>query len=298
VAARGNLCTLASDGTIGDRRAGRIPDPEARAIVDRLQREVTLGNGVEVFFRHEREHRVLVVLRGDGLDPRVTDTDPQATGVAPKESTAADPAAKRTADLVNELDAQIRSLLKDEPKANGILLRGFDSHRELPSFRERYGVRAGAVAIYPMYRGIASLVGMDVLGTPADLADQLTILRDSWDGYDYFFVHHKSPDSAGEDGDRARKIAAIEALDAAVPALRALGPDVIVISGDHATPTQMAAHSWHPVPTILWSTRGQRDDVTRFGERYCATGALGIRPTMTLMPIMLAHAGRLQKYGA
>jgi 2,3-bisphosphoglycerate-independent phosphoglycerate mutase len=298
VAARGNLCTLAPDGTIVDRRAGRVPDSEARVIVDRLQREVTLGNGVEVFFRHEREHRVLVVLRGDGLDPRATDTDPQTTGVPPRESAAADPAAKRTADLVNELDEQIRSLLKDEPKANGILLRGFDSHRELPSFRERFGVRAGAVAIYPMYRGIASLVGMDVLGTPKNLADQLAILRDSWDAYDYFFVHHKSPDSAGEDGDRARKIAAIESLDAAVPALRALGPDVIVISGDHATPTQMAAHSWHPVPTILWSTRGQRDEVTRFGERYCASGALGIRPTMTLMPIMLAHAGRLQKYGA
>lgn len=298
VAARGNLCTLARDGTIIDRRAGRVPDPEARAIVDRLQRDVKLDNGVEVFFRHEREHRVLVVLRGEGLDPRVTDTDPQTTGVPPREATAADPAAKRTADLVNELDAQIRALLRDEPRANGILLRGFDSHRELPSFRERYGVRAGAVAIYPMYRGVARLVGMDVLGTPKDLADQLTILRDAWDSYDYFFVHHKSTDSAGEDGDRTRKIAAIEALDAAVPALRALGPDVIVVSGDHATPTQMAAHSWHPVPTILWSTREQRDDVTRFGERFCAAGALGIRPTMTLMPIMLAHAGRLQKYGA
>ncbi len=298
VAARGNLCTLARDGTIIDRRAGRVPDPEARAIVDRLQRDVKLDNGVEVFFRHEREHRVLVVLRGEGLDPRVTDTDPQTTGVPPREATAADPAAKRTADLVNELDAQIRALLRDEPGANGILLRGFDSHRELPSFRERYGVRAGAVAIYPMYRGVARLVGMDVLGTPKDLADQLTILRDAWDSYDYFFVHHKSTDSAGEDGDRTRKIAAIEALDAAVPALRALGPDVIVVSGDHATPTQMAAHSWHPVPTILWSTREQRDDVTRFGERFCAAGALGIRPTMTLMPIMLAHAGRLQKYGA
>lgn len=298
VAARGNLCTLAPEGTITDRRAGRIPDPQAQEIVERLQREVKLGNGIKVFFRHEREHRVLVVLRGDGLDPRVSDTDPQATAVGPNESTALDPAAKRTADLVNELDAQVRGLLKNESQSNGILLRGFDSHRELPSVGDRYGLRAGAVAIYPMYRGIARLVGMDVLGSPKDLADQLTILRDSWDSYDYFFVHHKSPDSAGEDGDRTRKIAAIEALDGAVPALRALGPDVIVVSGDHATPTQMAAHSWHPVPTILWSTRGQRDDVARFGERWCAAGALGIRPTMTLMPIMLAHAGRLQKYGA
>ena len=298
VAARGNFCTLDAEGNITDRRAGRIPDPEARALVDRLQREVKIGNGVEVFFRHEREHRLLVVLRGEGLDPRVSDTDPQQIGLPPRESVAVDPQAKRTAELVNELDHQIRALLRDEPKANGVLLRGFDSHRELPSFRERYGLLAAAVAIYPMYRGIASLVGMEVRGRPANLAEQLGVLRDAWDNFDYFFVHHKYTDSAGEDGDRDRKIAAIEALDAVVPDLRALDPDVIVVSGDHATPTQMAAHSWHPVPALLWSRRGERDDVERFGERWCARGALGLRPTMTLMPIMLAHAGRLQKYGA
>jgi 2,3-bisphosphoglycerate-independent phosphoglycerate mutase len=251
-----------------------------------------------VFFRHEREHRVLVVLRGDGLDPRVSDTDPQGGGVPPLEPAPLDPQAKRTAEVVAELDAQIRALLRDEPKANAILLRGFDTHRELPTFDERYGLSAAAIAVYPMYRGIARLVGMDVLGRPRDLVDQLGVLRDGWSGHDYFFLHHKPTDSAGEDGDRDRKIAAIEALDAAIPDLRALAPDVLVVSGDHATPTQMAAHSWHPVPTLLWSTRGQRDDVQRFGERWCAAGALGIRPTKTLMPIMLAHAGRLQKYGA
>jgi len=298
VAARGNFCTLDAAGDITDRRAGRIPDPEASAIVDRLQREAKLANGVEVFFRGEREHRLLIVLRGEGLDPRVSDTDPQRIGVPPKEATALDPQAKRTAEIVNELDAKIRALLRDEAKANGVLFRGFDTHRELPTFRERYGLLAAAVAIYPMYRGIARLVGMEVRGQPADLEEQLGELSDSWAAYDFFFLHHKYTDSAGEDGDRARKIAAIESLDAVVPDLRALSPDVIVVSGDHATPTQMAAHSWHPVPTVLWSKRGQRDDVERFGERWCAMGALGIRPTMTLMPIMLAHAGRLQKYGA
>jgi len=299
VAARGNFATLDAQGKIVDRRAGRVPDPEATAIVDRLQREVKLGGGVEVFFRNEREHRVLVVLRGDGLDPRVSDTDPQQTGVPPLEPAPLDPQAKRTAEIVAELDAQIRALLKGEPKANVILLRGSDTHRELPTFRERYGLIAAAVAIYPMYRGIARLVGMDIsLARPQNLAEQVTAMRENWDHYDYFFLHHKPTDSAGEDGDRGRKISAIEALDAAVPDLRALNPDVIVVSGDHATPTQMAAHSWHPVPTLLWSTRGQRDEVDRFGERWCAGGALGIRPTKTLMPIMLAHAGRLQKYGA
>jgi 2,3-bisphosphoglycerate-independent phosphoglycerate mutase len=297
VAARGNLATLAADGTIADRRAGRIPDPDATAIVTRLQDGVRL-DGAEVFFRHEREHRVLVVLRGDGLDARISDTDPQATGVPPRAPEAVEPDAKRTAELVDDLDTQVRALLADEPQANALLLRGFDTHRELPGFAERYGLRAAAVAIYPMYRGIARLLGMDVLGQPSDLDEQLDVLRDAWTDHDYFFLHHKYTDSAGEDGDRPRKIDAIEYLDAVVPRLRELGPDVIVVTGDHSTPSQMAAHSWHPVPALLWSERCGRDDVDRFGERWCRAGGLGLRPTKDLMPVMLANAGRLQKYGA
>jgi 2,3-bisphosphoglycerate-independent phosphoglycerate mutase len=297
VAARGNLCTMAADGTVADRRAGRLPDDEAAAVVAKLQDGVRL-DGAEVFFRHEREHRVLVVLRGAGLDPALTDTDPQREGVAPLDPQPLEPDAKHTAELVTELVAQARRVLADEPKANGILLRGFDTHRELPGFAERYGLRAAAVAIYPMYRGIARLLGMDVLGRPGTLADELQILRDSWGEYDYFFLHHKGTDSAGEDGDRPRKIAAIEQLDAVVPDLRALRPDVFAVSGDHSTPTQMAAHSWHPVPALLWSERCGRDEVERFGERWCRQGALGLRPTKDLMALMLANAGRLQKYGA
>jgi 2,3-bisphosphoglycerate-independent phosphoglycerate mutase len=297
VAARGNLASLDASGSITDRRAGRIPDAEARSVVERLQAAVAVP-GVEVFFRHEREHRVLVVLRGPGLDPRLSDTDPQHIGVAPLAAEALDPEAKRTADLVAEVDTQIRGALADEPKANVVLLRGFDTHRELPSFETRFGLRAAAVAIYPMYRGIARLLGMDVLGRPTDLTEQLAVLRDAWGDYDYFFLHHKYTDSAGEDGDRARKIAAIENLDAVVPELRELGPDVVVVSGDHSTPSQMAAHSWHPVPALLWSERCGRDAVERFGERWCRQGDLGIRPTKDLMAFMLANAGRLQKYGA
>jgi 2,3-bisphosphoglycerate-independent phosphoglycerate mutase len=297
VAARGNFATLGPDGAITDRRAGRVPDDEARALVEQLQSKVSVP-GVEVFFRHEREHRLLVVLRGDGLDPRLGDTDPQRTGVPPASVEALDPDAKRTADVVAEVDAQVRAALADQPKANVVLMRGFDTHRELPSMSARYGLRAAAVAIYPMYRGIARLLGMDVLGRPADLAEQVTILRDAWRDYDYFFVHHKSTDSAGEDGDRARKIAAIETLDAAMTDVLALGPDVVVVSGDHSTPSQLAAHSWHPVPTLLWATHAGRDETTQFGERWCARGLLGVRPTKDLMPVMLANAGRLTKYGA
>jgi 2,3-bisphosphoglycerate-independent phosphoglycerate mutase len=297
VAARGNLCTLAADGTVADRRAGRIPDDEAASIVAKLQEAVRL-DGAEVFFRHEREHRVLVVLRGPGLDPALTDTDPQHDGVPPLDPQPVVPDAKHTAELVSELSSQAQHVLADETKANAILLRGFDTHRELPGFAERYGLRAAAVAIYPMYRGIARLLGMDVLGQPGSLDDELEILRDAWSSYDYFFVHHKGTDSAGEDGDRVRKVRAIEQLDTVVPELRQLGPDVIAVSGDHSTPSQMAAHSWHPVPALLWSDRCGRDDVERFGERWCLRGGLGLRPTKDLMALMLANAGRLQKYGA
>lgn len=297
VAARANLATLAPDGTIADRRAGRIPDAEATALVDRLQRGIRL-EGAEVFFRHEREHRVLVVLRGPDLDPRIGDTDPQHIGVPPLEPAALDPEAKHTAQLLTELDRQVRVLLADEPKANVLLLRGFDTHRELPGFAERFGLRAAAVAIYPMYSGIARLLGMDVLGRPADLDEQVAVAREAWNDYDYFFLHHKYTDSAGEDGDRARKIAAIETLDAVVPALLELNPDVIAVSGDHSTPSQLAAHSWHGVPTLVWARYCGRDDVDRYGERWSRHGALGIRPMKDLMAFLLANAGRLAKYGA
>jgi 2,3-bisphosphoglycerate-independent phosphoglycerate mutase len=298
VAARANLATLAPDGTITDRRAGRIPDDEARDVV-RLLAESVRVEGVEVVLTHEAQHRVLVVFRGEGLDPRVADTDPQATGVPPRATEALAPAAERTAGVVAEFVRQTREALAGHPTAHALLLRGFDSHQELPSMADRYGgLRAAAVAIYPMYRGIARLVGMEVLPKAADLAGQVELLARHWAGCDYFFFHHKPTDSAGEDGAFDRKVAAIEALDAVVPDLRALGPDVVVVTGDHSTPSQMAAHSWHPVPALIWAERVGRDDVTRFGERWCRAGALGLRPTKDLMPIALACAGRLAKYGA
>src|SRR5947207_12037512 len=207
VAARGNLGTLDAGGDVTDRRAGRIPDDEAAVVVDRLRAGIEIA-GVEVVLVPEAQHRVLVVLRGEGLDARVSDTDPQTTGVPPLTPEAKVPDAERTADVVAELDGQVRKLLADGPKANTLLLRGFDSHRELPSMQQRYGLTPAAVAIYPMYRGIARLVGMEVLPKPADLDGQLALLREHWDRFDFFFLHHKPTDSAGEDGDFARKVAA------------------------------------------------------------------------------------------
>jgi len=297
VAARGNLATLDEQGAIVDRRAGRIADLEALEVVRLLHEGISIPN-VEVLFVHEAQHRVLVVLRGADLDPHVDDTDPQVVGVEPLHPMAQARSATHTAEVIAELDGQARTILAGQPQANALLLRGLDSHRQLPTVQERYGLRAAAIAVYPMYRGVGRLVGMDPVGPPATLDEQLVLLKAHWDDYDLFFFHHKPTDSAGEDGNFGAKAAAIEALDAVVPQLMAMGPDVIAVTGDHATPSQMAAHSWHSVPVVLHAERAGRDDVTRFGERWCLQGALGRRPTRELMPIMLNCAGRLAKYGA
>jgi 2,3-bisphosphoglycerate-independent phosphoglycerate mutase len=299
VAARGNLATLDAAGNIADRRAGRISDPDAAELVKLLNERLELP-GVEIRLVHEAQHRVLVVFHGPGLDPRVSDTDPQQVGVPPRTAHALTHHADLTGQVVAQFNAQVRALLAGDPRADVILLRGFDSHRELPPMQVRYGLSPAAAAIYPMYQGVARLVGMKVLPLPehAGLGDQVAVLSDNWSDYNYFFVHHKAADSAGEDGDFEAKVAAIEAVDAIVPDLVGLGPDVLVVTGDHASPSQMKSHSWHPVPALLWSDRSGRDDVARFGERWCRNGALGIRPTKELMAIMLACAGRLAKYGA
>ncbi|MGH2642090.1 MAG: 2,3-bisphosphoglycerate-independent phosphoglycerate mutase [Actinomycetota bacterium] len=294
VAARGNLCTLDADGTIVDRRAGRISDEEGRRVVSRLNEEV---EGAE--FHHEKGHRVLVVFRGDDLDPRIADTDPQRTGVSALEPRALDPGAATTAALVAATLTDVRRVLADEPAANGLVLRGFDTQRALPSFRERTGMRAAAVAVYPMYRGIAALLGFDVLGPPADVTEQVRLLEKHREEADLFFVHVKEADAAGEDGDRPAKVAAIERVDDAITDLVAAAePGVVAVTGDHATPSQMAAHSWHPVPVLVHGPRCGRDETERFGERWCRAGGLGIRPSTELLPILMANAGHLTKYGA
>jgi 2,3-bisphosphoglycerate-independent phosphoglycerate mutase len=296
LAARGNLATLDADGRVLDRRAGRIDDERARAVVDRLRSEVSLPEA-EVSFHHVSEHRVLLRLRGEGLDPRVGDLDPQRTGVPPLAPTATAPEAEHTARLLAALDAAVRDALVGQD-ADVVLLRGFDTLHELPSMQDRFGLRPATVATYPMYRGVARLVGMDLLPVVGSLAEQIALMADHWDDHDYLFAHEKAADRAGHDGEREAKIAAIEAVDALVPELLALGPDVLAVTGDHAAPTQLAAHSWHPVPTLLWGERVGRDAVTSFGERACAAGMLGHLRTQDLLPLMLASAGRLEKYGA
>lgn len=299
VAARGNLARIGADGTVTDRRAGRPADEVARETVARLAARVSI-EGAEVQLVHESGHRVLVVFRGPNLDHNLTDTDPQAVGEAPRPAHPKNATAEHTAEVVAEFDRQVREILADDPVANGLLLRGFDSQSELPAMQARYGLEPAAAAIYPMYQGVAKIVGMTVLDLPQHPTPkhQAAAVGDHWRDYSYFFVHHKSADSAGEDGDFDAKVAAIEAIDPIVPDLVALEPDVLMVTGDHSTPSQMAAHSWHPVPLVMWGDRVGRDEVTAFGERHCLHGALGRRPTVELMTLALAAAGRLAKYGA
>jgi 2,3-bisphosphoglycerate-independent phosphoglycerate mutase len=296
VASRGNFCTVDARGLISDRRAGR-PTTERCQAMCRLLQQVKVP-GVEVFVEPVREHRLVVVFRGDDLGDAVNDTDPQQTGHAPLPAKGADAASARTAEAVNRFVAEAGRVLKDQAPTNMVTLRGFARYPKIETFRDVYGLRPAAVAVYPMYKGLARLVGMDVVEAGATLEDQVDTLRRLWDKYDFFFLHYKYTDSTGEDGNFAAKVEMIERFDAAIPQVRALKPDVLVVTGDHSTPSKLRSHSWHPVPVVLAARTCRTDAVTEFGESQCLRGGLGQFPAMHLMTLAMAHAGRLGKYGA
>ncbi len=296
VAARGNFCTLDMDRKITDRRAGRVDTETSAALVERL-RSIKLP-GVELFLEPVREHRFVLVLRGEGLGDQVTTTDPQVTGVTPLTAQGAGEDSQNTAALVNEFVLRAEDLLRDQPHANGLTLRGFAKYPTLPDFTETWALRAAALAVYPMYRGLAKLAGMDPLACPGGLEEQLAVMKQRWDDYDYFFLHYKKTDAAGEDGEFERKAHAVEEFDAWLPGLLDLGPDVLMIAGDHSTPALMAAHSWHPVPFLLHSKYCRQGGAENFNEAECLKGSLGIFPAVEAMPLAMAHAMRLEKYGA
>lgn len=296
VACRVNFATM-QDGVITDRRAGRIPTEEARRLCQRLS-EIQLP-GVDVVIRPEMQHRAVIVWRGRGLSDQLTDTDPQVTGKPPLPVRALSPEAEPTAALVNQFVAEANRILAGEPRANTILLRGFGRLPEIPTLTELYRLRAAVIAGYPMYRGLAKLVGMEELPAGQTFSDQLETLKRAWNDYDYFFLHVKGTDAAGEDGDFARKTAVIEEVDAALPELLALNPDVLVVTGDHSTPSKLRAHSWHPVPVLLASRFARPNPwIEGFGESYASRGSLGHIRSRDLMGLMLAHGLRLQKFGA
>ncbi len=296
LAARGNFCTVDADGNITDRRAGRISTQVATELCAALD-AIELP-GLELFVEVVREHRFLLVLRGDGLEEGITDSDPGSVGRLPRDLVAERPEAQRAAELAGRFVAEARKILAGHEPANMIILRGFARRPAWPLFPDVFGLRSVAVAHYPMYRGVARLLGMETVETGPSVDDLFSALEGAWPDHDFAFAHMKDTDKAGEDGDFDKKVAAIEAVDRSIPKLLSLQPDVIIVTGDHSTPAAFRAHSWHPVPFLLWSSTVRCDSVVSFGERVCQAGAFGLRPAVDLMPLALAHARRLAKFGA
>ncbi|OGO20764.1 MAG: phosphoglycerate mutase [Chloroflexi bacterium RBG_16_50_9] len=296
VAARGNFCTMDDKGLITDRRAGRIPTEKCTELCRLLN--IKSIDGTQVLVYPVREHRFVAIFRGNNLVADVTESDPQQTGVPPLDIKPLNREASRLADIANKFIAQAKARLAEEHPANMVLLRGFSQHPQLPSMSEIYKLNPVAIAVYPMYRGLARLVGMQVVEAGTTLEDEIKALKNNFADYDFFFLHIKWTDSAGEDGDFDRKVIVLEQIDRALPGVINLEPDVLVVSGDHSTPAALGAHSWHPVPVALCAKNCRPDKVLEFSEAAFLYGGLGRLPATQIMPLAMANAQKLTKFGA
>jgi len=297
LAARGNFCTVDNNGLVVDRRAGRIPTEKNKELCNIL-RNIEIPD-VEFFIETVKEYRFSLVLRGEGLSGNLIDTDPQMLGKKPLQPKGLSPETEKTVRIVSNFIEQTSELLKDQDLANMVLLRGFSKKSNWPTMKDVFGLNCAAIAAYPMYRGLAKLLGMGILETGQEVKDEFNTLSDNWSKYDFFYLHIKKSDSAGEDGNFDEKVARIEEVDEQIPRLLDLYPDVVIVTGDHSTPSLMKYHSWHPVPVLLYSKYCRADRVEKFGERACITGGLGPRfLAEDLLPLALANAKRLEKFGA
>lgn len=297
IAIRANFCTVDDAGRVTDRRAGRIASKDAAPLAAALD-EIEMS-GARCFVRHVKEHRFIVVLRPDAPTAGdVDDTDPGRVGELPLAPEPRNAESAPAAALIKEFLGHARDVLASQPTANMALTRGASVRPVWPAFPDVFGMRASATAAYPMYRGVATLVGMDASAVPDGAVNLVPAYRDLIDRYDFSFLHFKSPDKAGEDGDFDRKVAVIEEADAIVPDLMAAGPGVVIVTGDHATPALLRNHSWHPVPFLIHGGEAANDATERFGETACLGGVHGIRRGCELMPLVAARAGRLAKFGA
>jgi 2,3-bisphosphoglycerate-independent phosphoglycerate mutase len=298
VAARGNFCTIDASDVITDRRAGRIATALNEKLCAKLESRIPAIDDVQVIIKPGKEHRFTVLFRGDGLDDHLTDADPQKEGKRRIPTETLDPAAEKTAAIVNRFLDLVKETLRDEHPANAAVLRGFAKYPAIPNISKRFGLHAAAIATYPMYRGLAKLVGMDVLKTGDTFADEIQTLREHFLAYDFFYLHYKKTDSYGEDGNFDMKVKSIEEVDRHIPELLSLGADVFAITGDHSSPSALKSHSWHPSPFLLHSHYCGVDAACRFTERECARGVLGRFLAVEEMTLMLANALKLKKFGA
>ena len=295
VAARGNFCTVDDDGLLTDRRAGRIRTELSAPLCQRLD-EIEIP-GVQVDVMPVQDYRFVLRLRGEGLSEAVEETDPQREGLPPRPARALSPAGERTAEIVQDFVSQAGRILSEEQPANMVLLRGWAQLPNLPEFGQVYHLNPAAIAAYPMYRGLASVANMRIIPTGMTFGDEVDTLHANWNDHDFFFIHYKPADAAGEDGDFDGKVKCLEELDTHIPRILDLEPDVLMVAGDHATPAIMASHSWHPVPFMLHSRLTLGEGVDGFNERACAQGSIGRIPAETIMLLALSHAGKLGKYG-
>jgi len=297
VAIRLNLCTVDDKGMVTDRRAGRIATEANAQLCEKIKAKVKIS-GAEYFLEPVKEHRAVLVFRARGLGDKINDSDPQVAGKEPLLMKGEDEGSRKTVKLVDEFLAQAKPILKEEKPANMMLFRGFACFSKYPQFNEIYKLKACAIAQYPMYRGLARLVGMEVVNVGPEMDDLFSALKENWAKYNFFFVHIKKTDSAGEDGDWARKVEVIQSVDKQIPKALKLKPEVLVITGDHSTPSRLKAHSWHPVPVLLWSENIRPDLAKEFGERACSQGGLGRFKMKYLMGLAMANALKLDKFGA
>ena len=298
VAARANFATMDKNGNILDRRAGRIPTDKNIELTTKIQKAITEIDGVKIIIKSGKEHRFVVILEGDGLSDKLNETDPQKEGVKAHIVEAHDEASKKTAVVLNKLVSKVNELLKDEPKANTFLLRGIAKCPHIPTMEEVFKVTPACIATYPMYKGLATLVGMDILEAGDTIDTEIDCLEKNYDKYDFFYLHIKKTDSYGEDGNFANKVKVIEEVDKILPKILKMNFEVIAISGDHCTPAVLKSHSWHPVPFALVNKNVIPDEIETFNEKTCKHGGLGQFFAKEAMPMILGYAKKLEKYGA
>ncbi len=298
LACRGNFATLSEEGIITDRRAGRIATTLNEKICRIMQNKIKQIGEVEVIITPGKEHRFVVVFRGKDLEEGLSDADPQVVGGEIKYAEPLQPGAKKTAEIINEFIKKATEVLKEHYPANTVLLRGFAKYPGLPTMNELFKLTPAAIATYPMYNGLAKLVGMEILKTGESIKEEFETLKENFEKYDFFYLHIKKTDSYGEDGKFEEKAKIIEEVDKFIPEVLNLKPDVLVVTGDHSTPALLKAHSWHPNPFILFSPYVRIDEVDRFSEKACARGGLGRFLAVDALPLMMANALKLKKFGA
>jgi 2,3-bisphosphoglycerate-independent phosphoglycerate mutase len=300
VVARGNFCTIDNNKIVTDRRAGRIPTEKNREIIKLLSENIKEIEGVKIILYSGKEHRFVLKMAHPELSDKITDADPQKEGLPLKypEPKVEGDKEKFTINIIKKFIDKSIEILKNSHPANGLLLRGFAEYPKIPSMQEIFKLNPAAIANYPMYRGLAKLVGMNVLDVGAEIDDEIETLKREWNNYDYFFVHIKKTDSYGEDGNFENKVKIIKKVDEILPEILSLKPDVIAITGDHSTPCKMEGHSWHPNPFMIYSDYIIPDDVEKFTERECAKGILGTFESVDILPLLLANSFKLKKFGA